>query len=119
MTKVGYLYIERIYLYSIYYIIWFKQEVPSKMQVKELLEYTKIISECLDIIEANEQKNPNFYSGLELKDCYEKLLFEFGTWYQGIQTPSKDKSMKNIEQQRMTKGIIIAGIITLQKLKEE
>lgn len=86
------------------------------MNADEMICYAKIFSDCLDMVNENEKKNPKHYPDT-FKGVDEKMLHEFGIWYQTLQAPSKDKAMKEIEKLRTLKAIMIIAMIGIYKHK--
>ncbi len=86
------------------------------MSAEDLVNFTKIYNDCLMSMEENLKKNPKFYPET-CKEINERILHEFGVWYQNIQTPSKDKTMAEIERIRTLKAIVIIGMIGIMRTK--
>jgi hypothetical protein len=85
------------------------------MQVKELLDYVNIISDCFNIIEDNVKKDSDYYSKLDLQTLQEKMLYEFGQLYISLNSKDSDKSFKTITINRQCKKLILLLMLIIKE----
>jgi hypothetical protein len=88
------------------------------MDIKELTDYSRIISDSFKLIDDKEKLEPNYYTKLTLDSLNDKLLYELGILFKKSCDKPHDKLLSDIEKERQYRKIIVLCMIIVRRIRE-